>query len=71
MGEYLKDLAERTVRTFVGAFAAVLTASGTNLLDVSAYQAAAVAGYGAVATLILGFLARAAGSPDDASFRSK
>ena len=70
MGEYVKDLVERIVRTFLAAASTVLLADGTNLLDVSVWEGAAVAGYTAVVTLIMGLLSLVNGS-EDASFRKR
>jgi L-lactate permease len=74
--EALKDVAERTVRTFVVAFLAlyapvVLGADSLGgLLDLSVADKAATAGVAAVFTSVLGAIGVKLGSsPDDASVR--
>lgn len=53
---FFKDLAERCAKTFVQVFLATMVASGTDLInafsDVSALQAAGLAGLGAVASIL-------------------
>lgn len=46
------DLAERALWTFVQAFLAALTANGLNVVDVGGWEAAAIAGFGAVLSLL-------------------
>lgn len=51
----IRDLLERLVWTFVAAFVGALTGSAVLSLDVTALQAAAMAGLGAVANAVLVF----------------
>lgn len=46
------DLLERMVWTFVQAFLAALTANGLNIVDLGGWEAAAIAGLGAVLSLL-------------------
>jgi hypothetical protein len=62
MSQYVKDLLERVVVTFLGAFLAVFTVT-----DVNTAKAAAVAGAAAVLSLIKGLVAKKAASADTAS----
>lgn len=65
---YLKDLAERTVWTFLEAGAAVAFAAGpAGLLSASMWQTAAAAGLAAAGTLLKGLAARYVGSANSAS----
>lgn len=45
---FWKDTLERAIKTFAQAFVAVLTASGTGLIDVNWYNALSVAGLATV-----------------------
>ncbi len=67
MSPFLRDLLERTVRTFLQALLAVVVASGTNVYDVSMWQAAATAGLAAVFALLLGVVGGKVGDPNTAS----
>jgi hypothetical protein len=68
--QYLKDLVERVVTTFVAAFVSVLVATGPmNLGDLSVWQSAAAAGGAAVVSLLKGFLAKNVGDRNTASLR--
>lgn len=49
----IRDLLERLVWTFVAAFVGALTGAAVLSLDVTALQAAAMAGLGAVANAVL------------------
>ncbi len=60
--QYLKDLAERVVVTFAGAFLAAFSVS-----DLSSAKAAAIAGAAAVLSLVKGLIAQTVASPDTAS----
>lgn len=51
----IRDLLERILWTFVAAFLGALTGAAVLSLDVSALQAAAMAGLGAVANAVLVF----------------
>jgi len=62
--EFVVDVAERAISTFVQAFAAVIVARGT--VDLLALKAAGVAGALSVAK---GFAARNVGNPDSAGLR--
>ena len=65
---YLKDLAERTVWTFLEAGAAVAIAAGpAGLLNASMWQTAAAAGLAAAGTFLKGLAARYVGSHNSAS----
>jgi hypothetical protein len=66
--KYYRDLTERVVATFLGTFVAALASSGpANVVDLSVWQSAGLAGMGAVAALVKGTVARAIGSSDSAS----
>jgi hypothetical protein len=74
--EAVKDIAERAVRTFVVAFAAVyapvILGAGSlgGIIDLSVADKAATAGVAALFTVVLGLLGVNAGSSkDDASIR--
>lgn len=74
--EAVKDIAERAVRTFVVAFAAVyapvVLGAGSlgGVIDLSVADKAATAGVAALFTVVLGLIGVKAGSsPDDASVR--
>jgi len=68
---YLRDLAERVIVTFVGAFVATLIAGDwftiAGVQDVSTLGAAGLAGAAAVLSLIKGVVATAVGAKDSAS----
>jgi Putative lactococcus lactis phage r1t holin len=72
--KYLADLAERALVTFLQVFGATLIAGGVfdvhGIQNLSAWQAAAVAGLGAVLSVIKSVVARAVGNPDSASLTS-
>jgi hypothetical protein len=65
--KFLKDLAYRTAATYVETVAGLAAANGFNLLDLSAWKTAAVAGLPAAAAVIKGSLAKFVGNPDQAS----
>lgn len=71
MSNYLKDLSERVLKTFLASFLGAVTVPQLTSLDVTAIQAGALAGLSAVVTVIVGILAKYAGSPEDASLLSK
>lgn len=52
MPRFLYDLAERTVLTYVEGFLGLLLASGTDLVDLSATKAAAIAALPAALTVV-------------------
>jgi hypothetical protein len=62
MSQYAKDLLERVVVTFLGAFLSVFVVT-----DVNSAKAAAVAGAAAVLSLIKGLVAKQVKQPDTAS----
>jgi hypothetical protein len=62
MSQYVKDLLERVVVTFLGAFLSVFVVT-----DVNSAKAAAVAGAAAVLSLIKGLVAKQVKQPDTAS----
>jgi Putative lactococcus lactis phage r1t holin len=68
---YVKDLTERVVSTFLVAFLGTLITGGwfdvTGIRNVSAVQAAALAGAAAVLSLVKGLVGKAIGNPDSAS----
>lgn len=68
--EYVLDLAERSLGTFLGAGVTVLAADVTDLVNLAVWQQAATAGGSAVAVLLLGLLAKLAGpNKESASVR--
>ena len=71
VGSYAKDLAERVIVTFLQAFGATLVAGGvfdvSGVRNVSAWQAAGVAGIAAVLSLIKGLVAKLVSKKDSAS----
>lgn len=65
---YGRDLTERVVTTFVQASAAVVVAAGpANMLNLSFWQGAGVAGMTAVGALLKGLVARNIGNRNSAS----
>lgn len=72
--KYVRDLAERVVVTFGQAFGAVLISGGVfdvaGVRNVSAYQAAGLAGVAAVLSLAKGLVAKLVSKPDSASLAS-
>ena len=60
--QYIKDLAERVIVTFLGAFLAVFSVT-----DLSSTKAAAVAGAAAVVSLLKGVVANWVGTEGTAS----
>lgn len=68
---YVRDLAERIAATFLAAFLGTLIAGGwfdvAHIRDLSAVQAAALAGVAAVLTLVKGLLAQWVSNRDSAS----
>ena len=62
MSQYVKDLAERVIATFLGAFIAVFSVS-----DLSSAKAAALAGVAAVLALVKGLIASKVGTEGTAS----
>lgn len=71
VGTYAKDLAERVIVTFLQAFGATLVAGGvfdvSGVRDVSAWQAAGVAGIAAVLSLVKGLVAKLVSRKESAS----
>jgi len=70
-GRYVRDLAERVVATFLTAFLGALVTGGwfdvAHVRDLSAVQAAALAGVAAVLSLIKGLVAKFVADRDSAS----
>jgi hypothetical protein len=70
-GRYALDLAERLIRTFVQAFLGTLIAANWFSVDqirnVSALQAAGLAGVAAVLSVVTSVIAKFVGKPDSAS----
>lgn len=68
---YLRDLAERVIATFLAAFLGTLVAGGwfdvQHIRDLSAVQAAALAGVAAVLSLVKGLVAQWVSNRDSAS----
>ncbi|MEU5091733.1 hypothetical protein [Streptomyces sp. NPDC021356] len=65
---YARDLAERTIWTFLGAAGAVALAGGpADMLHLSFWQGAGTAGLAAAITLVKGIAARAIGQKNSAS----
>ncbi len=65
---YAKDLAERTLATFVGAACAVGVAAGpADMFHASFWQTMGAAGFAAAASLLKGMAARAFGAKNSAS----
>jgi hypothetical protein len=68
---YLRDLIERATWTFTQAFASALIVGGVfdvnGIRNLSAWQAAALAGVASVLSLLKGLAAKFVGSPDSAS----
>lgn len=65
--KYLKDLAYRTVATYLETLAGLTTAAGFGWLDLGAWKAAAVAAAPAAYTVVKGALARFVGNSDQAA----
>jgi hypothetical protein len=70
-GTYLRDLAERVITTFLTAFSGALITGGVfdvaGVRDVSAYQAAGLAGVAAVLSLVKGLVAKWVSNRESAS----
>lgn len=64
---YLRDLAERTLATYVQAFVGLLVAGWSGALDLGTLRAAAVAAIPAALAVVKGGLARLVGDPQSAS----
>lgn len=64
--KYLKSLAELVVLTYATSFLGLVTASGFNLLDVSALKSAAAASLPAAAAVLYGAVARLLGNYNSA-----
>ncbi|MEV3857716.1 hypothetical protein AB0J38_25750 [Streptomyces sp. NPDC050095] len=65
---YARDLAERTLATFVVAFAGVGIAAGpADMFHASFWESAAAAGVAAAGSLLKGVIARAFGTSNSAS----
>ncbi|MET8765457.1 hypothetical protein [Streptomyces sp. NPDC004658] len=65
---YARDLAERTIWTFLGASGAVALAGGpADMLHLSFWEGAGTAGLAAAITLLKGIAARAIGQKNSAS----
>lgn len=68
MSQYVKDLLERVVMTFLQAFVgALVIAVPDGGISLSTAQAAALAGVAAVLSLVKGLLAKGVTEPDNAS----
>lgn len=66
--QYLSDLAERVVTTFVAAFVSVLVSTGpAGLGSLSVWQSAAAAGGAATVSLLKGLIAKRVGDRNTAS----
>lgn len=65
--KFLRDLAERTISTYVQALAGLLIAGWSDAVDLGTLRAAAVAAIPAALAVVKGLVARQFGSPDDAS----
>lgn len=70
-GQYVKDLVERVVMTFVTTFLGTLVTGGVfdvaGVRNIAAYQAAAIAAAAAVLSLFKGLVAKWVGRRDSAS----
>jgi len=64
---YFKDLLYRTVATYVETVLGLVTAIGFDVLDMSAWKAAAVAGLPAAFTVLKGGLAYFVGNSEQAA----
>ena len=68
MSQYVKDLAERVVVTWLEAFVAALTLSAAvSGLNIETLEAAALAGIAAVVALVKGLVAKPVGNTESAS----
>ncbi len=65
--EFVKDMAERCVRSFVGGLLAVLTANLASVTDLDAAKAVGVSALYAGAAAVLAVITRTIGSSDTAS----
>lgn len=65
---FLKDLAERVIRTFLAAFLTAAAASAATVTDWSTARAAGAAAAVAGVTAVIALVGRFVGSPDTASF---
>lgn len=64
---FARDLAERTLATFVQAWLGLVVASWSGALDVGTLRAAAIAALPAALAVVKGGLARFTGNPDTAA----
>jgi hypothetical protein len=64
-----RDIAERTIATYVQVFLGLLIASGANVIDVATIQAAAIAAIPAGLAVLKGAAASLVGDPDTAALR--
>ena len=67
MRNYLIDLGERVVATYLYMYITLLLATGFDLTDISALKAAAISCIPAGLAVIKGGIARFVGNPDTAS----
>jgi hypothetical protein len=65
--KFWKDLGERVIASFAGAFISVLTVDGLGLLDVNWADAASVAALAGLVSLAKGLVASRIGDPTSAS----
>lgn len=71
MSSFLKDLAERAVKTFVQVFLAAVPAGSIFNLNVSAVKGAALAAGAAVLSLVTSAISKKFGNSDTASLVDK
>lgn len=67
VSKYVKDLAERIVATFIGAFVAAVPVGSIFEWHISTVKGAAMAGAAAVFSLVKGLIAKRFGDPTSAS----
>lgn len=67
MSPFLKDLAERVVRSFIGGLMAVVTANLASVTDLDTAKAVGVSALYAGAAAVLALITRTVGSNDTAS----
>lgn len=68
MNKFLIDIVERVVTTFLAAFLPALVAAGpADLISLSAWQSAALAGVAAAVSLLKGLVASGVGNRSSAS----
>jgi hypothetical protein len=65
---FLPKLAENVVVSYLYAVVLVLSAEGTNVLDVEFLQGALLAGIPAALAIVKGFLAKQVGDPESPAF---